>query len=756
MAIKETKEQMQEKLLRAMSEGEFGMAKWLWSVYERVDALASQIPMDVEKFQRMADKFISEYKDPEDGEQGPAGPPGIAGKQGPPGPRGYMVVGARGPDGPQGKEGKPGKPGVSGKIPNHEWQGTKIRFQTPEGWGDWVDLKGPSGPAGMAAGPSEMGGRGSGGGLERIRGSGFLREGVADIYFGDNLTLTRTSNGVRVDATGGVSGSFISTDGTSTTTASIPFAQGLSVAANKHLYLGASAWDIYTDASSKHAFIGGNFSNSGNLSIFAQNDNGSNDAGSVFLYGGTCTGDAHNGSVIVGTVAPTVPGFVIPTVGDLGVQGVLMVTNNSYFYSNLFIAGVPTLSGGGSYAAALTLDGQAARTFALERHSTAATAGNILTILSGGAKFGGTNLNGGDLQLVAGTGTGTGTANVVIKATGGGGSGTSDQAASTVATFGITTLTLVDAYNIAVNTSTGTKIGTATTQKIGFFNATPVAQQANSISLELVLSNLGFRVSGSAAPITVGTFSSTSTTDSSSTITGAGKFSGGVGIAKKLYANTINIPGGGTGLAPLNITASAAPSSPLEGDMWADSTQKSYYSYSAGIKQSRPGVLFTQTADASVTNTLTETSIVGSGVGGLTLPANFFVAGKTIRITMSGVYSTVAVTGDTVTIKVKYGTTVVSSKATTALLTGGTNLAWEAEVLITCRTTGGSGTVQIAGGVTYQVASAAAIYDELNNGVATTTIDTTASSLLDITVTHSAANASNTVKSLVSAFEVLN
>lgn len=39
-------------------------------------------------------------------------------------------------------------------------------------------------------------------------------------------------------------------------------------------------------------------------------------------------------------------------------------------------------------------------------------------------------------------------------------------------------VTLADAVNIAVNTTTGTKIGTATTQKIGFYNATPVVQPA--------------------------------------------------------------------------------------------------------------------------------------------------------------------------------------------------------------------------------------------------------------------------------------
>ena len=39
-------------------------------------------------------------------------------------------------------------------------------------------------------------------------------------------------------------------------------------------------------------------------------------------------------------------------------------------------------------------------------------------------------------------------------------------------------LTLADGVNFAFNTSTGTKFGTATTQKLAFFNATPVVQQS--------------------------------------------------------------------------------------------------------------------------------------------------------------------------------------------------------------------------------------------------------------------------------------
>lgn len=67
--------------------------------------------------------------------------------------------------------------------------------------------------------------------------------------------------------------------------------------------------------------------------------------------------------------------------------------------------------------------------------------------------------------------------------------------------FDGTTLTLTD-KNIALGTTTGTKIGTATTQKIGFYNATPVVQQLATTDLGTVLSNLGLREVGTAYPIT--------------------------------------------------------------------------------------------------------------------------------------------------------------------------------------------------------------------------------------------------------------
>jgi hypothetical protein len=63
----------------------------------------------------------------------------------------------------------------------------------------------------------------------------------------------------------------------------------------------------------------------------------------------------------------------------------------------------------------LSFSGQAARTIWMERNTTAATAGNSLTLQSSGAFSGGSNLNGGDLNLISGTSTGTGTSNIYFK-----------------------------------------------------------------------------------------------------------------------------------------------------------------------------------------------------------------------------------------------------------------------------------------------------------------------------------------------------
>jgi hypothetical protein len=55
--------------------------------------------------------------------------------------------------------------------------------------------------------------------------------------------------------------------------------------------------------------------------------------------------------------------------------------------------------------------------------------------------------------------------------------------------------------NLVTDTTTGSQIATGTTQKLGFYGATPVVQQAAATDLGTALSNLGLRAAGTAYPL---------------------------------------------------------------------------------------------------------------------------------------------------------------------------------------------------------------------------------------------------------------
>lgn len=60
------------------------------------------------------------------------------------------------------------------------------------------------------------------------------------------------------------------------------------------------------------------------------------------------------------------------------------------------------------------------------------------------------------------------------------------------------TLTMADAKNIAFGTTTGTKIGTATSQKIAFFNATPIIQPTTGVAAATFTANSGTAVNNAS------------------------------------------------------------------------------------------------------------------------------------------------------------------------------------------------------------------------------------------------------------------
>lgn len=65
-------------------------------------------------------------------------------------------------------------------------------------------------------------------------------------------------------------------------------------------------------------------------------------------------------------------------------------------------------------------------------------------------------------------------------------------------------VTIASASNISFGTGTGTKIGTGTTQKLAFYNATPVVQPAGNTDVLASLVTLGLRAASSDPPLDIG------------------------------------------------------------------------------------------------------------------------------------------------------------------------------------------------------------------------------------------------------------
>lgn len=163
--------------------------------------------------------------------------------------------------------------------------------------------------------------------------------------------------------------------------------------------------------------------------------------------------------------------------------------------------------------------------------------------------------------------------------------------------------------------------------------------------------------------------------------------------------------------------------------------------------------IFMQTSTVTVANTAASTSLLGTLVGSSTLPANFFGSGKTIRIFVTGALSTT--TGSqSVDILLSIGGVAVG----TITLTHGTSLSgvyWDAEFILTCRTTGASGTLQYVGQakINHTSGSALSFFQ-----VSTTSgaINTTGTLAIDLRADWVTADPSNSISASVVTAEYLN
>jgi 2-methylaconitate cis-trans-isomerase PrpF len=140
--------------------------------------------------------------------------------------------------------------------------------------------------------------------------------------------------------------------------------------------------------------------------------------------------------------------------------------------------------------------------------------------------------------------------------------------------------------------------------------------------------------------------------------------------------------------------------------------------------------LYAQTVvSATVTNTTTETSIVGSGVGSLSVPADTFLRGDSYHAKIGGVIS--AQNGDDITINIKTGATVLATTGAISL-SPVTALGWELELDFTIASLTATGSMCTNGNFAYNRDTGSLegfVFQDVQ------TIDTTIANTLDITVT---------------------
>jgi hypothetical protein len=83
--------------------------------------------------------------------------------------------------------------------------------------------------------------------------------------------------------------------------------------------------------------------------------------------------------------------------------------------------------------------------------------------------------------------------------------------------------------------------------------------------------------------------------------------------------------------------------------------------FASNVPNLTASTLFSSTATVTVAATTVETSIIGSGSGSLTLPANYLTAGKTIRFSLRGLYSTPTLSVGNILVKIKLGGSTLAS-----------------------------------------------------------------------------------------------
>jgi hypothetical protein len=172
------------------------------------------------------------------------------------------------------------------------------------------------------------------------------------------------------------------------------------------------------------------------------------------------------------------------------------------------------------------------------------------------------------------------------------------------------------------------------------------------------------------------------------------------------------------------------------------------------VKRSYLGVgIFSQTGNSTtVSGTTSETTIVGSGVGSLSVPANGFTVGDSYQCKIVGDLG--ANNNDTLTLRVKSDSVTLGTTGAIQM-PGVSNKHFVFDINFTIRALGAAGVASIVstGFFTFNKDASNAFEGGSFSTINNTTFDTTTVNNLNITVQFSSTNAAN---SLITEFLVLN
>lgn len=157
--------------------------------------------------------------------------------------------------------------------------------------------------------------------------------------------------------------------------------------------------------------------------------------------------------------------------------------------------------------------------------------------------------------------------------------------------------------------------------------------------------------------------------------------------------------------------------------------------------------LYAQTANGPSVTGIAEQSIIGAGVGTLSVPANAFSIGDSFTTALDGRIS--CVSSATIHIHVKTVAGAILADTGVVSLAAATNKSWILNLYFTVRTLGGAGVASISSG---------GLFSYIRNGgtqfegfvlstINTTTFDTTVNNELVITAQFNTGDAGNTIQS---------